>query len=224
MAVITVDFDGTLFTGDSFKVMVKVAMKEFTTEQWKTTFKGIGKAVTVGLSKGKDTFKLQFFRAFAGGFRGESKQALNDFFQKLVKVGKHKINQELVTTVKNHQQNGDAVIVVSGAFTPFLEVFTREIGLDVPIISTQLLFDDQDICTDVGTVINGQEKVKKVQAWLEKAKQDGTITAEAAEDIWAYADSKSDIPLFEFANRPVIVNPNGTMKEIAAKKNWPVML
>src|SRR5699024_9464746 len=101
---------------------------------------------------------------------------------------------------------------------------TKEFDLHVPIISTELLFDDNDVCTDVGTVINGEEKVKKVQAWIEDAKRTGNITNESAKEIWAYADSKSDIPLFEFANRPIVVNPNETMKEIAAKKHWPVML
>lgn len=224
LAVVTVDFDGTLFKGSSFKVMMKVARKEFTRKQWSVALKGMTEAVTSGVTKGKDVFKIQFFKAFAGGFKGESQQALYHFFQRLVDTGRHKVNLDLVKTIKRHQQNGDAVIVVSGAFSPFLEVFTKEFGLHVPIISTQLLFDDQGVCTDVGTVINGKEKVKKIQTWIEKSKQAGNITADAANEIWAYADSKSDIPLFEFANRPIVVNPNESMKEIAAENNWPVML
>lgn len=224
LAVVTVDFDGTLFKGNSFKVMVKVASKDFTRKQWGVTLREIRKAVHLGLTKGKNAFKMQFFRAFARGFRGESKQSLDLFFEKLVEIGKNEVNLDLVKTIKGHQQNGDAVIVVSGALSPFLEVFTKEFDLHVPIISTELLFDDNGICTDVGTVINGNEKVKKVQAWIEDAKREGNITTDAASEIWAYADSKSDIPLFEFANRPIVVNPNETMKEIAAEKNWPVML
>lgn len=224
MAVVTVDFDGTLFKGNSFKVMLKVAKKDFTRKQWGVTLREMRKAVMTSLTKGKNAFKMQFFRAFAKGFKGESKQALNRFFQKLVYIGKNEVNEDLVKTIKRHQQNGDAVIVVSGALSPFLEVFTKEFDLNVPIISTELLFDDNEICTDVGTVINGEEKVKRVKTWIENAKRAGNISNDVAEDIWAYADSKSDIPLFEFANRPVVVNPKEAMKEIAAQHDWPVML
>lgn len=224
MAVVTVDFDGTLFKGSSFKVMFRVAQKEFTRKQWIVVSGGLAKAAVMGLMKGKNAFRMQFFRAFAKGFKGKSKQDLNGFFQRLVNIGKREVNQDLVKKIREHQQNGDAVIVLSGALTPFLETFIKEVDLDVHIISTQLLFNEKDICTDVGTVINGQEKVKKVQAWIADAKRNGEISSDAANEIWAYADSKSDIPLFEFADHPIVVNPNETMKEIAVKNNWPVLL
>src|SRR5690625_502867 len=224
MAVVTVDFDGTLFRGSSFKVMWRVATKEFTRKQWVVVSGGLIKAAVLGLIKGKNVFRMEFFRAFAKGFRGESKQKLDGFFQRLVNIGKREVNEDLVKKIREHQQNGDAVIVLSGALNPFLEVFIKEVGMDVHIISTELLFDEHDICTDVSTVINGQEKVKKVQAWIADAIKNKEITAAAANEIWAYADSKSDIPLFEFADFPIVVNPKGTMKEIAVKNNWPVLL
>src|SRR5690625_1818209 len=166
MAVVTVDFDGTLFKGSSFKVMWRVATKEFTRKQWAVVSAGLIKAAILGSVKGKNAFRMQFFRAFAKGFRGESKQKLDGFFQRLVNIGKCEVNQDLVKKIREHQQNGDAVIVLSGALKPFLDVFIKEVDLDVHIISTELLFDKHDVCTDVSTVINGQEKVKKVQAWI----------------------------------------------------------
>src|SRR5690625_135666 len=224
MAVVTVDFDGTLFKGSSFKVMWRVATKEFTRKQWAVVSSGLIKAAFLGSVKGKNAFRMQFFRAFAKGFRGESKQKLDGFFQRLVNIGKREVTEDLVKKIKEHHQNGDAVIVLSGALKTFLEVFIKEVCLDVHIISTEVLFDEHDICTNVSTVINGQEKVKKVQAWIDDAVKNGGITAAGANEIWAYADSKSDIPLFEFAYFPIVVNPKGTMKEIAVKNNCPVLL
>src|SRR5699024_3604794 len=119
---------------------------------------------------------------------------------------------------------GDSVIVLSGALKPFLEVFIKDVGSDVHIISTELLFEEHDNCTDVSTVVSGQDKVTKVQAWIADAIGNGEITAAGANEIWAYADSKSDIPLFDFADFPIVVNPKGTMKEIAVKNSWPVLL
>src|SRR5699024_11230339 len=100
----------------------------------------------------------------------------------------------------------------------------NELSMDVKNISKKLLFKENNICTNESKEINGQEKVKKVQAWIDDAVKNGGITAAGANEIWAYADSKSDIPLFEFADFPIVVNPKGTMKEIAVKNNWPVLL
>src|SRR5690625_4401859 len=224
MAVVTVDFDGTLFKGSSFKVMWRVATKEFTRKQWAVVSSAMIKAAFLGAVIGKNAFRMQFFRAGAKGFRGESQQKLDGFFQRQVNIGKREVNHDLVKKIREHQQNGDAVIVLSGALKPFLEVFIKKVSLDVHIISTELLFDEHDICTDVSTIINGQEKVKKVQAWIADAMKNEEITAAEANEIWAYADSKSDIPLFEFADFPIVVNPKGTMKEIAVKNDWPVLL
>lgn len=224
MAVITVDFDGTLFRGDSFRIMWRVAQKEFSRKQWAVVAAGLTKAGTLGLAKGKNAFKVQFFRAFAKGFKGKDKQELNRFFTRLFNVGKREVNWEMVQKIRMHQKSGDEVIVLSGALTPFLQIFIQEIGLDVHIISTELLYDENGVCTGVGTVVNGQQKVKSVQTWVQNAIRAGRISGETAKDVWAYADSKSDIPLFEFANYPVVVNPNDTMKEIAGRNNWPVLL
>lgn len=223
MAVVTVDFDGTLFKGSSFKTMWRVAQKEFTRKQWAVVSAGLTKAAALGAVKGKNAFRIQFFRAFAKGFKGKNRKELNRFFTRLVNVGKREVNPKIVQKIKEHQEDGDEVIVLSGALTPFLEVFTKEFDLNVDIISTELLFNENGVCSGVGTVINGREKVTKVQDWIQDAMRDGKITKEAAAEIWAYADSKSDIPLFEFADHPVVVNPGHTMKEIAGRKNWPVL-
>lgn len=224
VAVVTVDFDGTLFRGSSFKVMVRVARKEFSPMQWAVVSGGLVRATGLGVTKGKNAFRKQFFRSFAKAFRGKTRQELNGFFQRLVNIGIREVNQDLVVKIKEHQNKGDSIIVLSGALTPFLNIFIRDAGLDVHVISTELYFNEQDICTDVGTVINGQEKVKKVREWIANAKRNGEITDDEAKEIWAYADSESDIPLFEFAKHPIVVNPNNNMKAIANENNWPVLL
>jgi phosphoserine phosphatase len=42
--------------------------------------------------------------------------------------------------------------------------------------------------------------------------------------LWAYADSESDIPLLEFADKAVVVNPSETMKKIAESKGWEIFI
>lgn len=218
MAVVTVDFDGTLFQGNSFNVMFQAAQKDFNIKQWAVVGAGVIKAAVSGILKGKNAFRISFFKAFAKSFKGKSETEMDEFFRKLVDIGREDIHHGLVTKIKEHQEQGDEIIVLSGALHPFLKAFTSAVNLQVHIISTELQYDQNGICTgEVGTVINGHEKVKEVQNWV-AAESD---SAEKTE-VWAYADSLSDYPLFQFANHPIVVNPDDAMKKLADKHNWPI--
>ncbi len=219
VAVVTVDFDGTLYQGNSFKIMFKIAKKKFTLKQWLVVIAGLIQAIFIGVFKGKDAFRHQFFIAFAKSFKGKTEQEMALFFQELVSIGKKDVHEDLVEKIREHQQQGDTIILLSGALRPFLEMFVQEVKLDVHIISTSLLYDQNGVCTgEIGQIINGASKVEKVKDWLQaySRKEDDALK------IWAYADSESDIPLFELATYPVVVNPDEAMLAIAKKREWPV--
>lgn len=219
MAIVTVDFDGTLYQGNSFKVMFQVGKKQFTLKQWGTVFGGMVKAAAIGLVRGKNAFRHQFFKAFAMTFRGKTTSELDVYFQELVNVGKADVHENLVLQIQEHQKNGDTVILLSGALHPFLKAFTKELQLDVHIISTELLFDQKNLCTgEIGQIINGDEKVNKLQEWLDEK----SIMDQSSTEIWAYADSESDIPLLHFVTHPVVVNPKDDMKKIAKQNKWTI--
>ncbi|SEP84852.1 HAD-superfamily subfamily IB hydrolase, TIGR01490 [Virgibacillus subterraneus] len=218
MAVVTVDFDGTLFQGNSFKVMFQAAQKDFNIKQWAVVGAGVIKAAVNGILKGKNAFRISFFKAFAKSFKGKSETEMDEFFRKLVDIGREDIHQGLVKKIQEHQEQGDEIIVLSGALHPFLKAFTREVNLQVHIISTELQYDQNGICTgEIGIVINGDEKVNKVRKWIN---DENNITGSV--EVWAYADSLSDFPLFQFANHPIVVNPDEAMKKLAEKYNWPI--
>lgn len=218
MAVVTVDFDGTLYKGNSFNVMFQLARKEFTLKEWSNVVGGLFASVIIGLAKGKEAFKKKFFFSFAQSFKGKSEKEMEAFFKKLAENGRPDINWKLVNKIHEHKANGDKVVIVSGALKPFLKEFIKEIDLDVPIISTDILYDENGICTgEIQQYINGEQKVRHVQNWM----RDSLEHVEGVR-VFAYADSMSDMPLFRFANEPVVVNPNKEMLLIADQHQWPV--
>jgi HAD superfamily phosphoserine phosphatase-like hydrolase len=219
VAIVTVDFDGTLYQGNSFKVMFEVGKKSFSAKQWGVVVAGLVSAAFSGIIKGKTVFKHNFFKSFAKTFKGKTSKELDIFFQKLVDIGKADVNLELVDKIREHQKNGDTVIVLSGALQPFLKAFLRELKLkEVHIISTELQYNEKNQCTGkIGQIINGEYKVAKVKEWIEKYSDVHQIS-----EVWAYADSESDIPLLEFVEYPVVVNPKPDMKEIADQNKWPI--
>lgn len=218
MKLITVDFDGTLFKGDSFSLMFRAGSKDFGIREWAVISSGSILALFLGLMKGKDALRLQFFKSFARTFKGKSEAELATFFWHLVEGSANKINQPLVEKIREHQEAGNQVIILSGALKPFLDALNRKLDLQVTAIGTQLVIDDSGVCTGgTGPFVNGEEKVKALTEWLKEKNLNGVKT-----EIWAYADSKSDIPLLKFVDKPIIVNPKPKMRDVAKINRWPI--
>src|SRR5699024_10558802 len=129
--------------------------------------------------------------------------------------------------------------------------FIDAVKLDVHIISTKLQFDDAGYCTgEIDQLVNGPVKVEKVKQWIEQNNrhtpdnrytQDSRRTldnrhnqdnrcnqinqgpeTESVPVTWAYADSVSDVPLLQFVDRPVVVNPKKDMLQMANQHSWPI--
>ena len=216
--LVTVDFDGTLFEGDSFKIMFQAGKKEFGIREWSTVLFGTFQAIVLGIFKGKNALRMHFFKSFAKTFKGKTTEELLTFFNSLVEAGENDINEPLVKKIHEHQSKGNHIIILSGALKPFLEALTERLNLAVTIIGTELHYDRNGKCTgDIGVVINGEEKVQAVKNWLKKSGKD-----KEEMKIWAYADSESDVPLLHFADKPIIVNPKDNMRKIAEVNSWPI--
>ncbi|MFZ3588050.1 HAD family hydrolase [Bacillus sp. DJP31] len=220
MAIVTVDFDGTLYQGNSFKAMFEIGKQRFTMSQWLVVAGGLVKASAVGLIKGKTKFQHDFFKAFAKTFKGLTNTELELFFQELVQFGKKDVNQDLVVKIREHKKKGDTIIILSGALHPFLKAFTSDLQLDVHVISTELLFDHNGLCSgEIGQIVNGNVKVEKLQEWTT---QQEILTNSPTNEIWAYADSESDIPLLKYVTHPIVVNPKEDMIKIAEQNKWVI--
>ncbi len=216
MQLITVDFDGTLFQGDSFKLMFQAGKKEFRIREWTTVTIGSLHAILLGIFKGKNALRIQFFKSFAKTFKGKTETELTSFFEHLIEAGQAEINQELVALIQKELEKGNQVMILSGALTPFLHALTDKLELGVSIVGTELVFDSFGKCTgETDNVMNGEEKVQAVKNWLQQSGKNPV-------EIWAYADSESDIPLLHFADNPIIVNPKAKMRKVAEENSWPI--
>ncbi|ADI00401.1 HAD family hydrolase [Salisediminibacterium selenitireducens] len=222
MAIVTVDFDGTLYQGDSFKAMFKAGKKHFGWRQWLTMGVEVVASLFVWLFQNKQAMKMRFFRGFAMTFKGMTTEEINSFFRDLAGSDWDNVNIELVEKLKEHEKRGDRLVILSGALYPFLEAFRELLDVEADIISTRLGFTKDGVCTgEIARIINGEEKVTALKAWLKKEGLEPTF-GESDLYTWAYADSETDIPLFEYVHRPVVVNPDEQMMSIAREKRWPI--
>lgn len=214
MQIITVDFDGTLYQHNSAMTTLKVGKSMFTLKQWFCVVKDIVKHIANKGTGEKIDFQVLFLESFFLQMKGKNMEELHSFFMSLVETGYQGINYDLVSRLAEHSKSGDRIVVLSGALQPFLEVFIQQLDIRADVIGTPLFYDEEGACTGkIGKMNRGIEKVNKLKLWISENNAEGKI-------IWAYADSESDIPLLEFADKAIVVRPSNALKKVAELKGW----
>lgn len=216
MSIVTVDFDGTLYLGNSLMAMFKTSKKELTLKQWYLIIVSFLKLSLNKKYKNDEDLRVVFLRAFFSQMKGKNENELHTFFMSVIENGQHGINDDMVFRITEHLDRGDRVIILSGALQPFLEIFIQHLNIQADAIGTSLILDDNGICTgEIGKLNHGVKKVDSLKHWIE-------INNFDEESTWAYADSESDLPLLEFVDKAIVVNPSNEMKMIVQSKGWEV--
>ncbi len=124
---------------------------------------------------------------------------------------------EIMERVREHQDAGHRVILVSGTPSPLLAAIGRQLGLEetvgTPLAVRRGIYtggSERPIC-------QGRHKVSRLQSYLETT---GSI---GWGDSYAYADSYTDVPLLEQFGNPVAVRPDSRLAAYAASQGWAVM-
>lgn len=216
MSIVTVDFDGTLYQHNSVMAMLKAGRKAFTLKQRVLIFMNFLNGSVNRTRGNKMDFRVVLLKSFFYQMKGKNMDEMHTFFESIANTGRQSINYDLVSRITKHLENGDRVIILSGALQPFLEEFIRQLDMRADAIGTSLLYDERRICTgEIGRINHGVDKVNRLKRWIKENDASG-------ESIWAYADSESDIPLLEFADKAVVVQPSNAMKKIAESKGWEI--
>lgn len=82
--------------------------------------------------------------------------------------------------------------------------------------ATRYSLDKDQNLSGISNLVEGQEKLRHVQAVARQLDI-------AYEDIVAYSDSITDLPLMEYAGTAVAVNPDRRLKKIAEKRSWLIL-
>ncbi len=216
MAIVTVDFDGTLYQSNSLMPMLKTSKKELTLKQW---YFIIANFLKISLSKEnaeEKDYRFIFLKAFFSQMKGKNAKELQSFFMSAIENGQQGINKDMVMRINQHLEKGDSVIIISGTLKPFLKTFVQYLDIEADVIGTELLLDDSGICTgEIGKLNHGYEKINNLKLWIEENNGSGEM-------LWTYADSESDLPLMKFVDKAVVVNPSASMKKIAQSQGWQI--
>jgi HAD superfamily hydrolase (TIGR01490 family) len=135
-------------------------------------------------------------------------------------VVKSAIQPQARALVRQHQVEGDAVVIV----TATNEFVARPIAsaFGVPeLIAVQLARDPRSgwFSGEIdGTPSFREGKVKRVEAWMAAHGLDW-----AQVESTFYSDSMNDLPLLEKVTHPVATNPEAALRAIALDRGWRIL-
>ncbi|MFS0574696.1 HAD-IB family hydrolase [Sporosarcina sp. 179-K 3D1 HS] len=220
MRVAIFDFDGTLYSSETFQLLMNhLKHHPIHKSRYKSFFRSIlppyigYKMKLVPESKMRE----RSMQIYLDSLKALSKQELEDYFAELTDSVKRGFNKEITQRLQQHIQDNVQVMLVSGAYTPLLQAVTRDLHFD-EIIGTDIEFT-KDEHIDFSTPlfhVQGPRKTEKIKAALHGKPIDW-------ENSFAYGDSLSDLPVLDLVGNPVAVNPESRLKTIAEQRNWEII-
>ncbi len=205
-----VDIDNTLYNGYSMKDFVRYLLKKKSLSKWlplKVLFWVILEKIHI-VSHNR---LMKISLGVLGGFEVKHFNKLcEDFFND---VAVHKINHHLLPDIKDHQEDGHVVIIVSEVVHPLANLFKKYLEASASI-DTVLLKKDGVYTGEVESLNYGFSKAEHVEEFAHNF----NINVKKS---YAYADSISDLPLLYSVRYKTVVNPDKKLKKVAQKNNWP---
>lgn len=122
---------------------------------------------------------------------------------------------EAVALIEEHKQAGRDVVIVSASGAEVAEPIAAMLGAD-HVIATRMEVVDGRYTGDVAFYAFGENKATAIR---ELAEEKGYDLAES----YAYSDSITDAPMLDLVGHGHVVNPDRTLRRIAADHGWEVL-
>ena len=146
------------------------------------------------------------------------RSVLNQLLKKYVEeVIKPMITDKARALVKEHQEAGDLIIVITATNSFITKPIAALFGIE-NLIGTDPEEKEGEFTGKVSGLPSFKEgKVTRLEAWL-KSKN---LSLASFEKSYFYSDSHNDLPLMEKVTHPVAVDSDDILSEYATSKGWP---
>lgn len=214
MGAVASDLEGTLTTGETWRVLGEFLKTHGRAAQYRRFFythlPGVV-LVRVGLINGQ-RFRERWFEGLTALLRGFSRRQVDELMRMLVDELWRARRVTVIAELERLRANGARLLIASGTYQPVVAAFAERIGADA--IGTGLEFDASGCATGrlLGTVSTGQTKAARVREWLS-----GDVL------IVAYGDTEGDIPMLSMAAQPVAVCPDAALLAKARASGWRII-
>ncbi|WP_171016160.1 HAD family hydrolase [Ramlibacter sp. 2FC] len=129
------------------------------------------------------------------------------------------LRPEAQALVRQHQQAGDQVVIVTATNEFVTRPIAQAFGVDELIAVELERGPDGWITGEIrGTPSFKDGKVTRVAEWLSARRLDWQDV-----EMSFYSDSMNDLPLLEKAQRPVATNPDPRLRALAQQRGWHIL-
>lgn len=122
---------------------------------------------------------------------------------------------EAVALIDEHHRAGDDVVIVSASGAEVVEPIAALLGAD-HVIATRMEIADGRYTGGIAFYAYGENKAEAVR---ELAQEQGYDLAAST----AYSDSVTDVPMLEAVGRALVVNPDRSLRRLAAERGWDAL-
>lgn len=219
MRVAIFDFDGTLYSKETFQLMMEhLKNHPVHSKRYRQFYRAImppyigSKLKIVTVQKMRE----RSVQAYLTALKSFTQQEMESYFAEIAVKMHNDFNPKVVERLKNHVEKGDYVMLVSGAFTPLLYSVTDKLPIQT-IIGTEIPY--------ANNILDHQAKIAHIQGSLKTEKIKEVLTGKDIdwENSSAYGDSHSDLPVLELVGHPVAVQPESRLRLVAEQRNWEIL-
>ena len=219
MRVAIFDFDGTLYSEETFKLLMShLRHHPVYHPKYKRFYRAIlspfigHKLKLVSEAKMKE----RSMQIYLNALQISSMDELDAYFRELTEKVREGFNPEVMARLKQHVEENIHIMLVSGAYTSLLQSVTKELQFDI-IIGTEIPMNGENINYKTPIYhIQGQRKNEKIKEALKGKNIDW-------KNSFAYGDSLSDLSVLELVGNPVAVRPEPRLMAIASERKWKII-
>lgn len=118
--------------------------------------------------------------------------------------------------IQRHRDQGDDLLIITATNEFITRPIATALGIEELLASEAQLVDGLYTGEPTGTPSYKEGKITRLRQWM--ADRDHALAG-----AYFYSDSHNDLPLLEFVDKPVAVDPDDTLLTHARKAGWPVI-
>ncbi len=220
-AVVFCDLDGTLYTGHIWQALKRhhqtQRMKLPTLYFFLYTHMALGLLYRLGMVS-----EERFFREWAvhmawllSGLTSRRAQQVFDWVT--AEDVLPKLRADVLARLRQHQAQGEPVMLLSGTFQPLLATVAARLGLDGALGTELALHNGRYNGRIVPPLCFTEGKALRQEAYLNVHPEVDPATCTA------YADTYFDLPALERVGHPVAVYPEPRLAAVSTERGWPIV-
>jgi len=118
--------------------------------------------------------------------------------------------------VREHRGRGHELMIITATNRFLTEPIAAAFDIDKLIACEPEMRDGRYTGRVTGTPSYAEGKVSRLREWIQQ-RQCKVIKS------WFYSDSHNDVPLLEQVERPVAVDPDAQLRQVAELRGWPII-